>query len=77
MLLFFYRIWVKLIIPKSKEKLESLKLKSLETNEVQDGEFDTGEEIDVTRQDSSNVVRAVFKKSGRAHDVDILVEQNN
>ena len=64
----------KLTIPKSREKLELLKNEGWETEPVQESDFDVGEEIDVSKQESGGIVRAVFKKSGRAHDVDIGVE---
>mgnify|MGYP000468734852 CR=1 FL=1 len=68
----------KLTVPKFREKLELLKHEGWETKRVQesDREFDVGEELDVTNQDSDRRVRAIFKKSGRAHDVDIQVEAN-
>ena len=65
-----------LTVPKFEEHLELLKAKGMETNEVQDGEGYSGwEEIDAS-QDENIVVRAIFKKSGRAHDVEIWAEQN-
>ena len=66
----------KLTIPKFREKLELLKHEGWETRQFQESEFDAGEELDVTDQDSDRRVRAIFKKSGRAHDVDIQVEAN-
>ena len=66
----------KLTVPKFEEHLELLKAKGMETNEVQDREGYSGwEEIDAS-QDENIVVRAIFKKSGRAHDVEIWAEQN-
>ena len=66
----------KLTVPKFREKLELLKHEGWETRPFQESEFDAGEELDVTDQDSDRRVRAIFKKSGRAHDVDIQVEAN-
>ena len=65
----------KLTVPKFREKLELLKHEGWETSPFQGDAFD-GEELDVTNQDSDRRVRAIFKKSGRAHDVDIQVEAN-
>ena len=66
----------KLTVPKFREKLELLKHEGWETRPFQESEFDASEELDVTDQDSDRRVRAIFKKSGRAHDVDIQVEAN-
>ena len=66
----------KLTIPKFREKLELLKHEGWETRPFQEDEFDVDEELDVTNQDSDRRVHAIFKKSGRAHDVDIQVEAN-